>query len=299
MQALANRPPRLRQHLDRTDQVLVLRGRHGHTQRLVGGGRRSGTHAVLVASRRQHTVVHLGAGNGRSRLARACLLGFGFLARFLHLRLQLVRRLRLLISQQSRSGKLGRPLGCCTLRTRHRSDRSDGRRCAAPAAQESCDGGVALGLCDIEGCEPIIGSQVEVCASMHEQLDYVNRARVTSGDQRRDAVDACLVDGGVGGKNQLHAAAVALDAGGDQRRGADAVCLVDDSVGGEQQLHAATVAFVASGDQRRDAVAGCLVDGGVGVEQQLRAAVVAFAAGGVQRRDAIAVCLVDGGVGGE
>jgi hypothetical protein len=41
--------------LDGTDRALVLRGRHGHTQRLVGGGRRSWrAHDVLVVCRRPH-----------------------------------------------------------------------------------------------------------------------------------------------------------------------------------------------------------------------------------------------------
>ena len=56
-----------------------------------------------------------------------------------------------------------------------------------------------------------------------------------------------------------------------QRRGAASVCLVDGGVGGEQDLHAVAVAFAAGGEQRRGAVAICLVDGGVGGEQQPRA----------------------------
>ena len=48
-------------------------------------------------------------------------------------------------------------------------------------------------------------------------------------------------------------------------------CLVDGGVGGEQQLHAAVVAFAAGDVQRRGVIAGCLVDNGVGGEQQPRA----------------------------
>jgi len=55
--------------------------------------------------------------------------------------------------------------------------------------------------------------------------------------------------------------------GSDQRRGAGIVCLVDGGVGGKQQLHAVAVAFTAGGEQRCGAVVVCLVDGGVGSEQ--------------------------------
>jgi hypothetical protein len=48
---------------------------------------------------------------------------------------------------------------------------------------------------------------------MYKQLDYVDRARETSGDQRRHAVAVCSVDGGVGGEQQLRAVAVVFDAG--------------------------------------------------------------------------------------
>ena len=59
-----------------------------------------------------------------------------------------------------------------------------------------------------------------------------------------------MVDGGVGGEQQLHAVAVAFVAGGVQRREAVAVCVVDGGVGGEQHLHAVAFAFLAGGDQR-------------------------------------------------
>eukprot|EP00966_Prymnesium_polylepis_P141507 3267941-Prymnesium_polylepis.1 len=63
---------------------------------------------------------------------------------------------------------------------------------------------------------------------MQEALDDAKCSDYTGAVQRRVAVLLCLIDGGVGGDEQLRAAILALRrAGAVQRRVAVLICLID------------------------------------------------------------------------
>ena len=82
-------------------------------------------------------------------------------------------------------------------------------------------------------------------ARPHKALDDVEITSFAGDDERCVTVFIWLVNGGMGGEQQLYTVAVASEAGGEQRRAAMCIWLVDGGVGGEQQLHTFPMALEA------------------------------------------------------
>eukprot|EP00964_Phaeocystis_antarctica_P086464 scaffold54757_cov71-Phaeocystis_antarctica.AAC.2 len=83
---------------------------------------------------------------------------------------------------------------------------------------------------------------------------------------------------------------MATEAGGVQRCGSALVWRVNDDVGGKQQLHAVAIALTAGDEQTCASADGWLVGGRVGGEQQLHAVDVAVVAGEPPKPRRQAVC---------
>mmetsp|Transcript_73527 Transcript_73527/g.177425 ORF Transcript_73527/g.177425 Transcript_73527/m.177425 type:complete len:237 (-) Transcript_73527:1203-1913(-) len=142
--------------LERERERLILRKCHGLAQRLVRGSYSGGRcrNCCLRHSQLGRRCLSLSLSLSLRGLRPGTirpLLGLGFLACLLLLRLLLLRLIVRFLCQQRHCSKLGVPLGRRPLLCRNRSG-GGGRGCAAVlAAQEPCYCGVARGLGHAKG----------------------------------------------------------------------------------------------------------------------------------------------------